>query len=120
MAIPSTSPLPTASNMAIAPVAISPKERIALAPADAAGVSSRWGAIQRQARYMFDRDNVSVKVALAPMATYVALKRTPHVPVVATVQARFLLLDYAGWLFADGKRKDGYFYTLSTAEVTLL
>ena len=88
--------------------------------AAASGVSARWGAIQRQARYMFDRDNVRVKVALAPMATYAALKRTPQVPVVATVQARFLLLDYAGWLFADGKRADGGYYTLSTAEVTLL
>jgi hypothetical protein len=42
------------------------------------------------------------------------------VPVVATVQARFLLLDYAGWLFADGQRRDGRYFTLSTAEVTLL
>jgi hypothetical protein len=89
--------------------------------ADAAGVSKRWGAIQRQARYMFDKDNVTVTVALAPMALYAAAKRTPQVPVKATVEARFLLLDYAGWLFADGKRKDGAgYYTISRAEVTLL
>lgn len=88
--------------------------------AEASGVSKRWGAIQRQARYMFDRDNVTVTVARAPMANYAALKRTPHVPVKAAVEARFLLLDYAGWVMADGKRKDGRYYTVSRAEVTLL
>ncbi|MBB6487048.1 TadE/TadG family type IV pilus assembly protein [Rhizobium lusitanum] len=87
---------------------------------EATRVSSRWGAIQRQAIYMFDTDNVKVKIALAPIATYSTLKRTPALPVVALVQVRFLLLDYAGWIFATGQRKDGNYYTLSTAEVTLL
>lgn len=89
--------------------------------AEASGVSKRWGAIQRQARYMFDRQNVTVSVERAQMATYAAIaKRSPHVPVKASVEVRFLLLDYAGWVMADGKRKDGRYYTISRAEVTLL
>ncbi|MEP9374716.1 TadE/TadG family type IV pilus assembly protein [Mesorhizobium sp. KR1-2] len=88
--------------------------------AEAAGVSKRWGAIQRQARYTFDKQNVTVTIGFAPMATYAAAKRIPHMPVKATVAVRFLLLDYAGWVMADGKRKDGRYYTVSRAEVTLL
>lgn len=88
--------------------------------AEAAGVSERWGAIQRQARYTFDKQNVTVTIGLAPMATYAAAKSIPHMPVKATVAARFLMLDYAGWVMADGKRKDGRYYTVSRAEVTLL
>jgi len=40
--------------------------------------------------------------------------------VTAKVEARFLLLEYAGWVFARGQRKDGRYYTISTAEVNLL
>lgn len=97
-----------------------PPEALLKSVAEATGVGKRWGAIQRQARYMFDRDNVKVTISTAPMANYVVLKRVPHVPVKAFVEARFLLIDYAGWLFADGKRRDGYYYTVSRAEVTLL
>jgi len=95
-------------------------EAVLKAIAQATGVSSRWGAIQRQARYMFDKDNVKVQVDRAPAALYALIRNTRQVPVVAKVEARFLLLDYAGWLFADGKRKDGRYYTISRAEVTLL
>lgn len=88
--------------------------------AEATGVSSRWGAIQRQARYMFDKPNVKVSVRKAPTAYFAVLRRSPQVPVVATVEVRFLLLDYARWIFADGKRKDGLTFSVSRAEVSLL
>ena len=48
------------------------------------------------------------------------LQCTLHVPVTAKVEARFLLLEYAGWVFARGQRKDGRYYTISKAEVNLL
>lgn len=77
-------------------------------------------AMTRQARYMFDKQNVKVTVQRAPLAMYARGVRSPHVPVVATVEARFLLLEYAGWVFADGRRSDGNTYTISRAEVSLL
>lgn len=88
--------------------------------ASATGVSSRLVALQRQARYMFDGPNVTVTVRTAAMAPALAIAHTPAVPVIATVKARFLLLDYAGWVFADGHRRDGRAFTTSTAEVSLL
>jgi hypothetical protein len=88
--------------------------------ADASGLSKNWRAMRNQARYMFDPQNVTVTVDRAPMAPYAAANRLPHVPVVATVEARFLLLEYAGWIFARGQRKDGRYYTISKAEVSLL
>lgn len=84
------------------------------------GQFSLTTAMTRQARYMFDKQNVKVTVKRAPMATYARLVRSPHVPVTATVEARFLLLDYGGWVFADGQRSDGNYYTVSRAEVSLL
>lgn len=84
------------------------------------GQFSLTRAMTRQARYMFDRRNVKVTVQRAPLAMYARGVRSPHVPVVATVEARFLLLEYAGWVFADGRRSDGNYYTVSRAEVSLL
>ncbi|WP_181708503.1 TadE family protein [Chthonobacter rhizosphaerae] len=90
------------------------------AMAEATGLTNRMRPLSRQARYMFDRANVKVAVRRAQMARFAALRRTPHVPVIATVETRFLLLELGGWLFADGRRKDGNYYTISRAEVQLL
>lgn len=100
--------------------ACQPPEEALKALADASGLSKNWRAMRNQARYMFDPQNVTVTVDRAPMALFAAISRTPHVPVTAKVEARFLLLEYAGWVFARGQRKDGRYYTISTAEVNLL
>ncbi|CDZ56621.1 TadE/TadG family type IV pilus assembly protein [Neorhizobium galegae] len=86
-----------------------------------AGINRNWNAVKNQALYMFDTQNVAVTVERAPMATYAASNRIPHVPVVATVEARFLLLDLTARIFATGRRPDkkGY-YAVSKAEVSLL
>jgi hypothetical protein len=88
--------------------------------ADATGMTKNWRAMRNQARYMFDPQNVTVTVDRAQMALYAAGNRSPHVPVTAKVEVRFLLLEYAGWVFARGQRKDGRYYTISSAEVNLL
>ncbi|TBF89529.1 TadE/TadG family type IV pilus assembly protein [Rhizobium leguminosarum] len=100
--------------------ACQPPEDALKSLADASGLSKNWRAMRNQARYMFDPQNVTVTVDRAPMALYAAINRSPHVPVTAKVEARFLLLEYAGWVFARGQRKDGRYYTISTAEVNLL
>lgn len=88
--------------------------------ANANGLSKRRAALRRQTLYAFDQDNVKVTVATAPMAVITAGKASPHTPVTARVEARILLLDQIGWVFADGHRKDGHYYVVSKAEVSLL
>ncbi|MGO8134335.1 hypothetical protein ACC730_38030, partial [Rhizobium ruizarguesonis] len=43
-----------------------------------------------------DHERCKGDVDRAPMAIYAAINRSPHVPVTAKVEARFLLLEYAG------------------------
>ncbi len=75
--------------------ACQPPEEALKSLADASGLSKNWRAMRNQARYMFDPQNVTVTVDRAPMALYAAINRSPHVPVTAKVEARFLLLEYA-------------------------
>jgi hypothetical protein len=88
--------------------------------AQANGLSRRVRAMREQTRYMFDRDNVKVSIKRAPMALFTAANHSPQTPVTAIVEARIMLIDYTGRIFADGKRKDGHYYVISRAEVSLL
>ncbi len=95
-----------------------PREAL-VAIARETGVSAQSPAILDQARYAFDRANVSVSVDFEPKGLILARQAGEVPPVKARVTFRHYVIYGIGQVFGT-RRSDGYFYRASTAEMTLL
>jgi hypothetical protein len=82
-------------------------------------LTSQAPAIMDQARYAFDRDNVTVDVDFDPKYMGLAVKKGTLPPVRARLTFRHYVLYGLGRAIGT-KRSDGYFFRETVAEVTLL
>lgn len=94
-------------------------ERAIRAIAGNAGARPQADAVVDQARYAFDRDNVTLTVGFDPAYPGAFASRSPAVPVRARLGFRHYVIYGLGPMFGT-RRADGYYYRASEAEVTVL
>ncbi|MCO6188241.1 hypothetical protein [Rhizobium sp. L1K21] len=94
-------------------------EKTLRAIADETGTGDLYPALEVQARYAFDPQNVALSVGPDPKYLALALKPGLTPPIRARLTFRHYVIYGLGRAFGQ-KRSDGYYYKETVAEVTLL